>query len=207
MIKLISTTVALCLFSALAVAAPAAAEPRTTLARHDAGGERRDTYLRFVLHSTKAGLIKSRVEGYVRDFDVSYEWDGATARHATVGFATRALRTDNGSRDDKMWNTCLDADHHPRVEVKLDADVPVGREVQVPGQISIRGAWHPVQLSAKLTREHGTLVLAGVAKVKLSELQIPDPSIWIAKVDDTIELAFRVVGEAPAAPAGTASQR
>jgi polyisoprenoid-binding protein YceI len=168
-----------------------------SLALHDAGGQRGDTHLRFVLHSQKAGFIDSAVEGHVQDFGVSYEWTGDAARHTRVAFAGRDMRTDNGARDEKMWGYCLDVEHHPRVEVQLDADIPVGRPVQVPGRIHIRGAWHPLKLTAQLRRAGDALLLSGGATVKLSELGIPDPSIWIAKVDDTVELAFQVKAAAP----------
>ncbi len=165
------------------------------LTLHDSGGDRAATYLRFVLHSKKAGLFETTVEGHVNEFAVSYDWTGEAAKSARVGFAARDMRTDNGSRDDKMWGYCLDAEHHPRVEVQLDGDVPLGK-ARVPGRINVRGAWHPVELSTELRRSGAALVLSGTAAVRLSELGIPDPSIWIAKVDDKVELDFRVTTSA-----------
>jgi polyisoprenoid-binding protein YceI len=196
MITLVSTNLALALISAAPEPAPNAAS-RTALVLHDPGGARADTYLRFVLHSKKAGFINSQVEGYVHDFDVSYDWTGTAATRGDVGFAVRAMRTDNGGRDDKMWSFCLDAEHHPRVQLTLDGDIPLGRRVEVPARIYIRGAWHPLRVTAELQRAEDKLIVAGAATVKLSELNIPDPSIWIAKVDNTIELTFHVVTPPP----------
>jgi polyisoprenoid-binding protein YceI len=197
MTSLLTASLALSLISALPDGSADTSSP-VALELRDLGGARADTYLRFVLHSRKAGFINTAVEGYVRDFHVSYEWTGDAARRAQAHFATRELRTDNSGRDEKMWTRCLDADRYPEIEVQLDGDVPVGRSVDVPGRIRIRGAWHSLRLSAHVQRAHGTLVLGGEATVKLSELDIPDPSIWIAKVDDTVQLVFQAVTPAPA---------
>jgi polyisoprenoid-binding protein YceI len=159
---------------------------------HDDGGARDGDFLRFVLTSVKAGLFSSTVEVRVRDFDVSFALAGDTARDVRVAFDVRDMTTGDGGRDDKMWSFCLDAAHHPRIEVEIPGPVEIGHAREIPARMRIRGRWHPIRLSLSSRRAGDRTIVEGHARVSFSELGIPDPSIWIAHVEDRVDIAFRV---------------
>ncbi len=200
--QLVSTT-ALALAAALATATPfglARAQDRHAQDRqaqnrqeqrfHDAGHG--DDYLHFQLTSTKAGFITTNVDGRVRDFQLSYERDGEAVQNARIVFPVRAMTTDNGGRDDKMWGFCLDAEHHPDIEVAIPGPISVTTQGDVLGRIKIRGQWHPIPITLTARPGGGGTVVDGEAVVSFSRLGIPDPSIWIASVHDDIRIRFHM---------------
>ncbi len=139
---------------ALAPATPGFAQERVHHL-HDDGGARDHDFLRFELTSVKAGMFRSRVDGHVRDFDVSYAPDGDNAREVHVAFDVRDMATGNGGRDDKMWSYCLDAAHHSRIEVELQEPVEAGSSGVVAGRIRVRGRWRPIRRSGSPTSRTG----------------------------------------------------
>lgn len=159
---------------------------------HDGGGDRKGDYLRFGLESTKAGLITTDVEGHVSEFVLSYELDDFQVRDINLSFLARHMQTGSRGRDDKMWSYCLDAEHHPRIEVQIPGPLGPTPKGPVKARMNVRGKWHPIVVELSTTRSSSRTLVRGRAKVSLSELGIPDPSIWVAKVDDQVEIDFRI---------------
>lgn len=181
------------------VASSAFAQAREAHRFHDEGTPSSSDSLRFSLVSTKAGFIRTNVDGHVRDFQLTYERDGAVVRDARIVFPVRAMSTGNGGRDEKMWGFCLDAEHHPNVEVEIRGPVPTTVQGEVLGRIKIRGQWHPIPITLSARPTRGGTVLEGSAVVSLSRLGIPDPSIWVAHVEDAVRIQLRVaIPDAPA---------
>ncbi len=198
---------AIALLAMLVTSVPAGlagAEEPETYRFHD-DGQPGDDHLRFELTSTKAGFITTGVGGRVRDFSLSYERDGDGVRNARIIFPVRAMTTDNGGRDQKMWGFCLDAEHHPNVEVEIRGPLPATTHGDVLGRIKIRGQWHPVPVTLTTRPTAGGSIVEGHAVVSLSRLGIPDPSIWIANVRDDVRIQFHMA--VPSAPPATAHAR
>jgi polyisoprenoid-binding protein YceI len=148
-------------------------------------------FLRFQLRSVKAGFIGTSVDGHVRDFEVSYERVGDGARDVRVTFPVRAMTTGDGGRDAKMWSYCLDAEHHPRVEIEIPGRLGATFSGEVPARMRVRGSWRPIRVQLTARRAGASTVVEGRARVSLAQLGVPDPSIWIARVEDAVTITFR----------------
>lgn len=183
------------LFAALvgtcAVPGGAARAEARTVRFHDRGASSNDR-LRFELESTKGGIIRSKVEGWVRDFTLSYDRDGEVVRDVRVTFPVRAMDTDNGRRDEKMKDICLDAARFSTVEVTIPGPIPADVHGAVAGRIRIRGRWRPIRIRVAAQTSESNTSIEGRASVSLSALGVPDPSIWIARVRDRVDISFRM---------------
>ncbi|MBC7174481.1 MAG: YceI family protein [Polyangiaceae bacterium] len=178
-----------------------------TVRFHDDGSASSDDRLRFELESTKGGVIHSKVEGHVQDFAVSYDRDGQTVRDVRLVFDVNKMDTDNGRRDEKMKDICLGADRFPTVEVSIPGAVPEHAHGSVPARIKVRGRWHPIRLQLSARPDGSQTMIEGRASVSLSSLGVPDPSIWIARVRDRVDISFRMTFPSdPSARVGSADR-
>lgn len=175
----------------LVAAAPAYADARVHYLA-DGGHAGSADALRFELRSTKAGFIGTTVHGHVRRFDVSYHLDGERARDVRVSFPVREMTTRHGERDAKMRSFCLDAEHHPRIDVAIPGPITPGFSGSLPARMRVRGRWRPITVAIEARTENGRTRVHGRARVSLRALGVPDPSIWIARVEDAIDVTFRV---------------
>lgn len=152
------------------------------------------SYIRFHMVSTKLGLLTSSFDGYVKDFALAAEVDGANADGVQLHFPARALDTDVGMRNDKMFDTCLAADQHPTIQVALQGPVRLDGSTQaVPALLTVRGKAHPIQVQVSIVERDEGYLVQGETTLSLSGLEIPDPSIVIATVNDAVNVQFRLM--------------
>jgi hypothetical protein len=161
-------------------------------------------FLHFKMKSTKAGIITTVFDGYVNRFEVFYQWDkkNQTFTNSTILFQTMDLDTDVNGRNDKMRVECLGGPMFPLISVKILDDLKVDpandkeKEITVRGEILIRNIKKEFPITLKIEKElkeNGEILkLVGKAQLSLKELSIPDPSIWIARVHDEVEIDFQL---------------
>src|SRR5690606_28308004 len=92
------------------------------------------------------------------------------------------------------WNSL--EEHHPnnKVIVSITEKVPLlFEERSIPALITIRGNQHPLNLSVVSQKEGEKIKITGETPLSLQNLQIPDPSIFIASVKDTVDLTFQII--------------
>jgi hypothetical protein len=147
------------------------------------------TFLKFEMESTKMGLVTTGFTGYVKEFMLSANVSSDKFTDAKIKFEIKSMDTDIDGRNEKMWETCFAYDKHPTIIVEVSGDVvhsPVWKEY--PATIDVRGKKHNINVKIKSAQVEGIYKIDLESTVSLKALEIPDPSIIIATVRDTILL-------------------
>ncbi|OFZ49105.1 MAG: hypothetical protein A2381_16025 [Bdellovibrionales bacterium RIFOXYB1_FULL_37_110] len=149
-------------------------------------------YIKFEMDSTKLGIITTSFNGFVRDFAVSLNKEGNVVKDLKVAFEVKNMDTDIDARNEKMWNQCLDYKNFSNILVHFKSEIPLDNNdlVAIPVTMKIRGMEKIFFVNIKTHKEKNKVVLQGNANVKLSELGIPDPSIFVASVSDLVKISF-----------------
>lgn len=147
----------------------------------------------FIGKSTKVGLMTSTFEGVVKDFKVKGDLTDKRLSSILVSFPVEAMDTDIDGRNEKMYDLCLDRKNSPEITVSItEVDLSKGNEQEVPAKIKIRGKEFPLTLKTKIEETGSSIKIVGNATSGFKELEIPDPSILIAKVKNPIEMEFKI---------------
>lgn len=149
-------------------------------------------FVKFSIESTKAGMWTSVVDGYVKNFDFAYEKKTNKWVSGQISFKITQLDTDSDGRDEKMHEFCLDSKKADFLVVKVNTPMQVTKNMKVPATILIRGKEKDIGMMVSITSIDGGHIIEGSSEVSFSALQIPDPSIFIAKVADKIKISFKL---------------
>lgn len=149
-------------------------------------------HLTWIVESTKVGLFSSDVYGYVLSYKYSADFDKANMilREMTLKFPITAMNSDSESRDEKLHNKCMGAKEYKEVVVKIKGPIFLKdkRERTYEGTALIRGKEKPFNISFAPNIENNQLTLKGKSTWSLKTMEIPDPSISVAKLSDEIRL-------------------
>jgi polyisoprenoid-binding protein YceI len=139
--------------------------------------------------STKVGLVTTSFHGYVKKFSLNYVLEGDKVKFAKLSLPVEQMDTDSEGRNSKMREQCLDYRKHPEIVLTLTETLPIDGQIHsVPATISLRGADRPIVLNVKARRD-GRKILAEIdGALSLKELEVPDPSIFVARVRDRVDL-------------------
>ncbi len=149
------------------------------------------TYLRFDMKSTKLGFITTSFTGFVKKFTAHATNQEQKFADLKIEFNANDLDTDVNGRNEKMYDLCLNAKEHPLIDVVLKGPLPTtGEWAELAGQVHIKNKEKPILAKLKATNVDGRLIVDGNADLSIKELELPDPSIAIAKVDDKIKVTF-----------------
>lgn len=152
--------------------------------------ERAPHYFKFIGHSRKLGIIGASFEGYAKKVKLHFDPEKGALKNVRLSLTVADLDTDNNSRNEKMWEKCLDQKNFPEIEVALKAPIDQAKEKQeVEATMKIRGNEVPLKIEFSKDSEGNYL---GATKFSLEEAKIPDPSILVASVRDVFEIEFRV---------------
>lgn len=155
--------------------------------------EKANSFLSFHLDTKKLGLFKSSVTGFVKKFEANGDWKNGQLKNATVSFAAKDVSTDLYARDDKMWNYCFDFKKFEKISLSIkEAQLKDGETVKVMAQMQIRGKMKEVPLEMTMKMNNGKEVVTGSGELSIKGLEIPDPSIGVASVEDLIHVNFRI---------------
>lgn len=156
-------------------------------------GIKNNNKLTFEGESTKMGLITTKWNGVVKDFYIKLEEDGKTVKEIEIVFPITSMDTDNTSRNEKMQNMCLGANEYKDIRVKIPGPIILdGKENKYPGTILVRGKEKPVDVKLTANQVGEKVIATGSAQLSFKNLEIPDPSIFVAKVSDVITVIFAV---------------
>lgn len=155
--------------------------------------EKADSFLKLEGKSTKAGLITTTFTGFVKNFNVTAGVSESEFKNVAATFQTQSLDTDNSARNTKMWDYCLEATKFPEIKIQLSSPVLRNKKDQtIPGTISIRGQNKPIKLVIAATEDESEYLISGETVISIKASEIPDPSIFIAKVKDEIKIIFKL---------------
>ncbi len=149
-------------------------------------------HLTWIVESTKIGLFSSDVYGYVLSYKYTAELnkENMVLRNMTLRFPITAMNSDSESRDEKLHNKCMGAKQFKEVLVKITGPIFIKdkRERSYDGTVLIRGKEKPFKISFTSSYDNNQLTLKGKTIWSLKAMEIPDPSIAVAKLSDEIRL-------------------
>ena len=149
-------------------------------------------FIKFDMDSTKLGIITTTFSGFVKDFTISANKERSVLKDLKVVFEVKKMDTDIDARNEKMWNLCLDHKNFSNIIVSFKSEIQRENSefMAIPATINIRGTEKDFLVNIKTHKENNKVILQGNALVKLSELNIPDPSIFVASVSDLVKISF-----------------
>jgi hypothetical protein len=149
-------------------------------------------HLTWIVESTKVGLFSSDVYGYVLSYKYSADLDkeNKILRDMTLRFPINAMNSDSESRDEKLHNKCLGVNEYKEVVVKIKGPIFLKdkRKREYQGTVLIRGKEKPFKISFIPSLDEKALTLKAHSSWSLKTMEIPDPSIAVAKLSDEIRL-------------------
>ena len=148
-------------------------------------------FMRFDMESTKFGMVTTAFHGVVKKINLSYKLKKNVVSHAIISFKAVDLDTDVNGRNKKMHDLCFTKDKYPDIIVTLNAPIKVGTtQKSIPATMNIRGQNKDIKIIIDVIKKGKKLIVTGLSQTGLKELSIPDPSIWVAKVKNKIEIKF-----------------
>ncbi len=156
-----------------------------------------ESQLKFQIKSTKFGLMTSTVDGYAKKFQIEGRYDskvqGGIFSKVKVTIPVSSMDTDNGSRDEKMQDYCLDFKNNPALVIEFPAELTEGSsEREYQAQLTVRNKKFTVPVTLQLNPNEKYFDVVLKSRLSFKQLEIPDPSIAIASVDDTIEISGKI---------------
>lgn len=148
-----------------------------------------DEYLRFKIESTKMGLISTKSSGYVKNYKVKAEYENEVFKNIKITFKSKDLDTDYVARDEKLHELCLDSDKYKKMNVKIPGPVQLGNK-EYSGTINVRGKDHKIIVTLNVEKKNEKFYIKGDSTMNFKKLEIPDPSIPIAKLSEEIWVDF-----------------
>lgn len=189
----------LILVSILFVSVGAFAKTQTYTATSYKEAQKAKSFIRFDMASTKLGLVTTSFQGYTKQFILEGEiQQNQLAQGAHVEFSVKDLDTDNGSRNEKMWDQILDYKNHPKIRLVIGKELPIdGESKSLPVSISLRGKEKSIMLTGKAQRTSQGIEFDFSGELSIKGLEIPDPSIVIASVRDSIKVTAHFIVSQP----------
>lgn len=157
-----------------------------------------DSFLNFRIKSTKVGLFSSTVAGFVKSFKAQADFtpNKKSLKGITLTFNPKDMDTGNQDRDEKLHNFCFEAEKYPIVSIHIPSKINLGETLRkVPALMTVRGKTKNIFLDLRIVKSNGKVTAFGSSRLSLSALEIPDPSITVASVDDKIHVDFNIVLE------------
>ncbi len=153
--------------------------------------------LQFIVISTKAGMFSSDVDGYVKNFSYKSKFDNKNLilRDMQINFMANSMDTDGETRDEKLHNLCMEAEKYPNVEISVAGPLFLKdlKERTYDGIVKIRGKEKKFQIKLVVNKiSNNSYQINGSSSWSLKEMEIPDPSIFIAKLSDEIKINISI---------------
>lgn len=159
-----------------------------------AGADAKNGSIIFSSESTKFGLVTTSFDGRALEFKVQGALKKDQIENVVVTVPVRKITTDSEGRDEKMWDEILEEKTYQSITVSFPI-IKHGFEGNVEAQIMVKGRSYPITLFLKTLLKEGKLHVEGKGEFFLKKLNVPDPSIAIAKVRDRFDLNFHVLIE------------
>jgi polyisoprenoid-binding protein YceI len=111
--------------------------------------------------------------------------------------------TDDESRDERLREV-MHSDLAPSVIFEMDEDIPKlcdpgsltessSCELAVPGRLTINNVSRAVELRVVLKRSGSSIDASGGTKIKWSDFGVDDPSIFVARLHEEVNISFQVL--------------
>ena len=155
-----------------------------------------DCFIKFDMESTKAGFITTSFTGVVKKFNTVFNWNGEEFANALLKINVADMDTDNSARDSKMNEETFSSDKFAELAVQIGGPLKAGVHNNVPGLLTVRGKIKEITLNLEITvSKDKEYVIKGSSQMSIKQLELPDPSIFIASVRDRVDLSFQIKGK------------
>lgn len=155
-----------------------------------------DCFIKFDMKSTKAGFITTSFTGAVKKFNTVFNWNGEEFANALLKINVADMDTDNSARDSKMNEETFSSDKFAELAVQIGGPLKAGVHNNVPGLLTVRGKIKEITLNLDITvSKDKEYVIKGSSQMSIKQLELPDPSIFIASVRDRVDLSFQIKGK------------
>lgn len=159
--------------------------------------------LRFEVETTQLGFLTSKVSGFATEYEAQALFDDQSLKVSQMKVMVKSdgMDTRNRMRDKKLHGLCLSSNDYPEMIFTIDSPIAIADDdksgfKEVKGKALIRSKTFPIVIklkASKANRNGESLVLVeGMAYLSLKSLEIPDPSISVAKLSDTIKVEFKI---------------
>jgi polyisoprenoid-binding protein YceI len=150
--------------------------------------------LKFTIESTKVGLFSSDVDGYALKFSARAQINNEVLSNMEIKIPSASLNTDSDSRDEKLHDHCLSIKRYPDIKIQLKGtyDLSKGGAKTLPGTVFIRGNERVVNVELESSSNGDFIMVQAKSVWMFSKMNIPDPSIAIAKVSDEIKINVKL---------------
>lgn len=151
------------------------------------------SYIKFESISTKLGLFSSTFDGYAKDILIRYNSSNNEISKLEVEIPVKSLDTDVNSRNEKMYDDILNAKIYPIILVATDEIISLENGEKTINMIfTIKGNKITKPVKVIISKNNDEILIKGSANLGIKEMQLPDPSISIAKVRDNFDLSFTI---------------
>jgi methyltransferase len=152
-----------------------------------------DQFVKFESTSTKLGFITTSFDGYAKKVSVHYERKNELVTNLKVEIPVDQLDTDLSARNEKMLKEILAHNTHPTITVQSMSPITLKEgQQEVELVYVIKGQSTTKKTTITMTKQDQIYLIKGHTSVGLKELNLPDPSIAIAKVRDLFDLSFAI---------------
>ena len=149
-------------------------------------------HLTWIVESTKVGLFSSDVYGYVLNYSYKAELDedNKILRNMTLSFPINAMNSDSESRDGKLHTLCMGMPQYKEIVVTIPGPIFLKdhKKRSYTGTVNIRGKNKEFRINFQPKLDEKGFSLVGESEWSLKAIEIPDPSIAVAKLSDEIRL-------------------
>jgi polyisoprenoid-binding protein YceI len=154
--------------------------------------EKSSNYLRFDMKSTNVWILNNNFHGFVKDFAIDIRGlEKGSISKVHLSFDVTTMDTDNRRRNKKMHDYCLAKKDHPQIVVDTKSPIAIDDcQHKVLASINVRGKEKQIELDLKVKKSDKRLGFSGMSPLDLSKLEIPKPSIFLAKVKDQVNVSF-----------------
>lgn len=171
----------------------AALVSQPTAFRLDPAGAAAGFDLKATMHTVHGTTTK--LSGEVRVVPLE---DGSLALSGRIEVDAGSLDTANAKRDAKLHGDTLEVAKNPSIVLVPERFIPSGPPTaegttlgELTGQLTIRGATHPVTIGASLAPNGARIVVNGTFDVTWADYGIPDPSFFIVRIEKVAHAHFR----------------
>lgn len=155
-----------------------------------------ESQLKFIVESTKVGMFSSDIDGYVKKFSYStnYDKESKTLENMKLEFSPSEMDTDNDDRNEKLQKYCLDHEKFPKIKINIigKLDLKNKNNQELKGVVILRGQKKNFDITFINNSTENKLRLKASTVWGLKEMEIPDPSILVAKLSNEIRIHMKI---------------
>lgn len=160
--------------------------------------EKSQSFLKFIGQSKKLGFISASFTGHAKKFFIKAKFQDGVFSQVEVSFPVLEIDTDNSIRNDKMHQETLGylekKSFSHKIQVFLESPIKAGTgQREVPAMMVIRGKQKKISVNLEVKKRGDEYLVSGESSLSIKFLELPDPSIAVATVLDTITVKFFII--------------